>query len=229
MRGLPALMPLASRVPVLPEDERHAVDRVMTQRVFADGEALINHEDDDRSVFLLLEGAARVVIYADDGKLIEFHEAGPGEMFGELAAIDGSPRSASVIAKGEVRAGVIAQRDFEALLRERPGFALAMLKHLSGQVRRLLERVTEFSTLLVRQRLIRELLRMAEARGAQGDAVVIPRPPTHFDLAARISTHREAVSREMSTLAKRGLILRKDRALAIPSLEALAEALDDEP
>lgn len=228
MRGLPPIMPSASRVPLLPDEERRAVDRVMTQRVFADGEALINHEDDDRSVFLLLEGAARVVIYADDGKLIEFHEAGPGEMFGELAAIDGAPRSASVVAKGEVRAGVITQRDFEALLRERPGFAVAMLRHLAGQVRRLLERVTEFSTLLVRQRLIRELMRIAEAHAGQGDAATILRTPTHFDLAARISTHREAVSREMSVLAKRGLVQRKGRSLTIPSLARLAAALDED-
>jgi CRP-like cAMP-binding protein len=228
MRGFLSIMPTGGRAPVLPEEERGAVDRVMTVRVFADGEALINHEDDDRSVFLLLEGTARVVIYADDGKLIEFHEAGPGEMFGELAAIDGAPRSASVVARGEVRAGIITQRDFEALLRDRPGFAVAMLRHLAGQVRRLLERVTEFSTLLVRQRLIRELLRIAEARGIQEDKALIARPPTHFDLAARISTHREAVSREMSMLAKRGLVVRKERALAIPSVSALMEALDDE-
>jgi len=69
-------MSQSSQVALLPEVERRAVDRVMTQRVFADGEALISHEASDRSVFLLIEGAARVVIYADDGKLIEFHDGG---------------------------------------------------------------------------------------------------------------------------------------------------------
>ena len=65
------------------------------------------------------------------------------------------------------------------------------------------ERVYEFSTLVVRKRLIRELLRLAEDNEQREGSASISPAPTHFDLAARISTHREAVSREMSALAKR--------------------------
>ncbi len=79
----------------------------------------------------------------------------------------------------------------------------------------------EFSTLIVRRRLILELLRRAEERNEAGHQARIDPAPTHFELAASISTHREAVSREMSTLAKRGLIERRGRSLMLRDLAAL--------
>jgi hypothetical protein len=86
-------------------------------------------------------------------------------------------------------------------------------------VRLLTERVYEFSTLVVRKRLIKELLRLAE-QGGENDARIDP-APRHFDLAARISTHREAVSREMSALAKKRFIGKRGRALVLLDVAAL--------
>ncbi|MCU6313095.1 helix-turn-helix domain-containing protein, partial [Enterobacter cloacae] len=81
------------------------------------------------------------------------------------------------------------------------------------------------STLVVRKRLILELLRRAEEIGPVNGQVSVDPAPTHFELAAKISTHREAVSREMSALAKRGLVERRNGRLMLrdlPALEVLA-------
>ena len=86
------------------------------------------------------------------------------------------------------------------------------------------DRVFEFSTLVVRKRLVCELLRRADENGRpSGETIAISIPP-HFELAAQISTHREAVSREMSALAKRGLIERRGTNLILRDLRGL-EAL----
>ena len=102
-----------------------------------------------------------------------------------------------------------------------PTFAWMLLEHLSAQLRRMTERVYEFSTLVVRKRLILELLRWAEEIGPVDGQVSISPAPTHFELAAKISTHREAVSREMSALAKRGLIEKRGNRLVLRDLAAL--------
>jgi CRP-like cAMP-binding protein len=100
----------------------------------------------------------------------------------------------------------------------------ALLQHLSGLLRRMTDRVFEFSTLVVRERVICELLRRADEMGqSEGGMTVIP-IPRHFELAATISTHREAVSREMSLLAKKGLIKRRGDNLLLRDRAAL-EAL----
>jgi CRP-like cAMP-binding protein len=110
---------------------------------------------------------------------------------------------------------------------KRPSFAHATLLRITAQVRALIERIHDFSTLLVRDRLIREILRLAEPEGG-GERYVIRRPPTHFDFAARISSHREAVSREMSRLQKRGLLRKTDKKLVLPYRDRLEAELNSE-
>ncbi len=102
-----------------------------------------------------------------------------------------------------------------------------MLEHLSAQIRRLTERVFEFSTLLVRDRLIRELLRLAEASGGQEGGAEIRPAPTHFELVHRISSHREVVSRELSALAKAGLVEKREGALMVSDLDQLRSLIAD--
>lgn len=209
-----------------PEDLAALRERLV-ERDYRRGVEMISYRDRSRSVLVLLDGYARVVIHGADGRMVDYHEAGPGAAFGEIAAIDGLERSASVVATTEVHAGLLRLEDFETLM-SRPGFSRAILLRLTGQVRSMIERIHEYSTLLVRDRLIRELLRLSEdAEG--GDAAVIGRPPTHFGLAARISSHREAVSREMSRLAKEGLVKRDGRTLAIPSRQRLADEMTAPP
>ena len=92
-------------------------------------------------------------------------------------------------------------------------------------MRRMTERIYEFSTLVMRKRLVRELLRLAEPDGSvAARASIRPAQPDFSDLAARISTHREAVSREMSALAKLKLIEKRKGLLVLPDIGRL-EAL----
>jgi CRP-like cAMP-binding protein len=210
----------------LDDDDRAELDRLLKRRRFERGAELISWQDQSRSMFVLLEGYVRVVIYSAEGRVVDFHEAAPGAAFGEIAAIDGKGRSASVVAATEVEVGVLSHADFETMMK-RPGFAHATLLRITAQVRALIERIHDFSTLLVRDRLIREILRLAEPEGG-GERYVIRRPPTHFDFAARISSHREAVSREMSRLQKRGLLRKTDKKLVLPYRDRLEAELNSE-
>lgn len=192
-----------------------------TTHSYGHDELIIAHGDSGRDVFFLLEGRARVTLFSEDGKEIAYRDITPGDIFGELACIDGRSRSASVVALEATRAARISGAAFRELVESHPNLAWTLLEHLSTLLRRMTDRVFEFSTLVVRKRLILDLIRQAEEIGPVGGRAVIDPAPTHFELAARISTHREAVSREMSALAKRGLIAKRGHSLVLNNLAAL--------
>jgi len=197
-------------------------------RRYAPQELILAHGDSGRDVFFILEGRARVTLYSMNGREIFFGERGPGDIIGEMGAIDGKARSASVVAIEATRAAKLPALAFRSLTADHPDFSWALLEHLSAGMRHLTERVFEFSTLVVRRRLILELLRRADEPDRAKGQISISPAPTHFELAASISTHREAVSREMSSLIKRGLIERSGRKLMLRDVVALATLAEEE-
>ncbi len=195
--------------------------RLWLRRRRVRGEPILFHGETDRDVFFVIEGRARASVSSADGKSVAFKEFVAGDVFGEFSAIDGAPRSANVVAVTDMTVARLPAAGFERLVAEDPGFAWALLRHVTELSREMNARVVEYSTMLVRERLVRELIRLARIGVAVGDGVEIAPPPTHQDIAARISTHREAVSREMSRLAKAGLLGREAGKLVIPDLERL--------
>ncbi len=187
------------------------------------GSELLSYKDTSRDVFFLIVGRARVKIYGADGRSVVFHDLAAGEMFGELAAIDGGTRSASIEALEACRAASLKPEQFDLLLSREPSVARAVLRDLAGTVRRLSERVLEFSTLVVQNRIQAELLRLALTSGGGTRPVTVLTPaPTLADIAGRVATHREAVSRELSRLATLGIVRREASGLAILNVERLA-------
>ncbi len=101
------------------------------------------------------------------------------------------------------------------------------MKQLAGSVRGLTERVFEFSALAVRNRVHAELLRLARNHMTGENTSKIQPAPTHAELASRISTHREAVTRELNRLSKDGLIERQASSLVIHDVERLANLVQN--
>ncbi len=208
----------------LSEADRAALAARWSAHGYRADELIISHGDTDRDVFFLLEGRARVTLFSEDGREIAYRDLLPGDVFGELAAIDGRERSASVVAIEPARAARLSAVAFRDLVQANPNLGWSLLQHLSGLLRRMTDRVFEFSTLVVRKRLILELLRRASDTAPTGRQASLTPAPTHFELAAQISTHREAVSREMSALAKKKLVEKRGNRLELHDLAAL-EAL----
>jgi len=112
---------------------------------------------------------------------------------------------------------------FRRLLHEHAVVCDRMLLRLVSSVRDLTERVFEFSTLGVQNRVHAEVLRLARQAGVDGNTARIDPAPKHTDIASSISTYREQVTRELSAMAKQGLIQRSGGALVIPNVERLEE------
>jgi len=116
---------------------------------------------------------------------------------------------------------------FQDLLRSHPEVAFAVLCGLTELVRHLSDRVVEFSTLGVNNRIHAELLRLAKEYPGDGAVVEITHPPTHADIASRVSTRREAVTRELSRLSEMGLVERRGKSLVVRDLKRLARMIDE--
>src|SRR5262245_26141587 len=185
------------------------------------GQQLVDYEDSSTDVFFLTEGRLRVIVYSVEGKAMLFTDLKPGAMFGEIAAVDRAGRSAGVEAIESSTVASLAADQFEALLLREPQLALATLKHVAAEVRRLSERVVEFSTLVVHNRIQAELLRVAAEAGQHESQVLLAPTPSLSEIADRISTHREAVSRELSRLASVGLLRREGPNLRITDVARL--------
>jgi CRP/FNR family cyclic AMP-dependent transcriptional regulator len=189
------------------------------------GELIIGHKDQSRDVLFLLTGLARVNVYSVSGRQVSFRDIRPGDVVGELSAIDDRPRSATVESLQPSTFMVMPQAVFHDVLQSHPPVLFAALRHLTTQVRALTERVFEFSTLAVRNRVQAELVRLAREHGGI-DAVIEP-APTHSDIASRISTHREAVTRELNRLEDLGIIAREGRTLRVKNLSRLKAMVQD--
>ncbi len=211
----------------LPAAELAAVAQRCRWRRYQPKQEIVSYQEDACDVDFIVEGAVRVTIYSFSGREVAFRDLGAGESFGELAAIDGGPRSASVVALADTLIACLPAETFWELLRSHPSVAEATLRRLARLVRRLSDRVVELSTLGVTNRIHAELLRLARAHRCEGGRAFISPAPTHAEIASRISTHREAVSRELSELARAGVIERRNGTLLIRDLEQLARMVDE--
>jgi CRP-like cAMP-binding protein len=207
----------------LPEKTLERLQLQCRWRRYQAGEAIVGYLDSSDDVFFIISGEVRVTIYSLAGKVVSFRELGPGEVFGEYPAIDRGPRSASVEARTSCLVASLPGAAFRDLIVSEPAVAQAMLPQLVMKIRALTTRVYEFSTLAVSNRIQAELLRLASMAARDGKCVRISPVPTHTEIASRVSTHREAVTRELTRLSRIGLIERERNALLVKDVERLAE------
>lgn len=194
---------------------------------YPQGMLVLGEGDGDADLFFLLRGAVRAAVFTLNGKEVAFRNIGPGDCFGELAAIDKGPRTASIVAHTDVIVARLASRDFDSMISGDSEFAVEMLALLAGKLRELSSRVVEYAELNGAQRVRRALLRLARENRTGLDEAVISTPPTQGELATTILVRREVVAREMASLTRRGALVRDGGALRIASirvLEAIAVA-----
>lgn len=196
-------------------------------RRHARGEHVLHHQESTSDIFFVLEGRVRVVIYAPNGRDVSFRDLGVGDMFGELAAIDQQPRSASVVAIEDCALASFGRETFLRLVDSQPAVARSLLTHFVRLIRRYSHLVYELSAIGVEERVRAELLRLAYEHLSGEDSARFDPAPTLSDVAARIGTTREAVSREISRLTRDGIVTRQGKALTVNSLSALAERVQD--
>lgn len=220
-RTLDSIPVLAS----LPAAARRALEKTVRWREYAAQEQIIDRDSDTNDVYFIVSGRVRVVNFSYAGREVSYDEIGAGTVFGELAAIDGAPRSASVVALEKTTTAALPPKEFERLIKENPDFALSIMKRLVEIVRGSTSRIMDLSTLGAPGRIYAELLRMAVASETDESARIEP-VPVHADIASRVGSTRESVTRAISELTRRGLIEREGDALVIADVEQLRDLIE---
>ena len=211
----------------IPEAERELLARQLNWIRYGAGEQIISHLDQSTDVFVVVSGAVRVVIYSLAGREVTFRNIEAGQYFGELAAIDGLPRSATIVAIDDSIISSMSAETFWQVLHNYPDAVTCLVKDLTESVRSLTERVFEFSALAVRNRIHAELLRLARGHMIVENEAVITPAPTHTDIASRISTRREAVTRELNDLGRAGIVERRRGVLVICDVGKLTRMVQE--
>jgi CRP/FNR family transcriptional regulator, cyclic AMP receptor protein len=211
----------------LSESERRIVATQCTWATYRPHVEILGEGESSTDIFFVADGEVSAKSFSSGGREVTLNTIGSGKMFGEFSAIDGQPRSASIITITNATIARMTSGAFRDLLSQHPGIALLFSEHLVGKIRLISNRVFEYSTLPACNRIRAELLRMCGQMVNGGGIISIDPAPSHYELATRLSTHREAVSRELSFLASRKVIelgRRRIRVLDMERLVALAEA-----
>ncbi len=190
-------------------------------------EWIIDYHDESNDVFFVISGVARVKLLALSGREALLREINAGEFFGELAAIDGQPRSAGIVAVTDVTVAQMPASVFRQILRENPDIGEQVMALMARQIRNLVTRVHEFTSLDAKYRIYAELLRLAKPVAGNPDQALISPPPAHTEIAARVSIRREAVAREIKALERAGVVGRRTGALVLTDTVLLRKMIDD--
>jgi CRP/FNR family cyclic AMP-dependent transcriptional regulator len=212
---------------LLTPGELDALAGLCAWRDFAKDQQVVSQDMPGNDVHFVAQGRVRVTIFAAGGQEVAFRDLGAGKSFGELSAIDGQARSASVVAVEPSCIASLSRERFWEVLREHPSVTEQLLRQLAALIRNLTERVVDFSTLAVRNRIQAELVRMAREAGVAGNQATLSPAPRHADIASRVSTNREAVARELAELGRKGLVGKRRGALVLVDVQRLARMVED--
>lgn len=193
----------------------------------ARGEYVIRRDATDRDVYFVIAGMVRVGAAAGRGRQIIFRDLAAGELFGIHSAIDGKARLADVVAVRESLLAAMPPEVFRAILASHASVRERLLRRLTGSVRDLTERLLDLGAQPVQSRIWLELLRLARDAGVKDNAARIEPAPPHKDIASRVGTSREEVSRELSRLARLKLIERVGRTLVLRDVAELQRLAGD--
>lgn len=196
-------------------------------RDYGEHELVIDIEDESTEVRFILSGSVRIIVRIAIGKEVILGEMGEGSFFGEISAIDDSPRSANVTTLTRTRICTMPASTFREILRECPQVALEIMKMFAARVRLLNTRLAEHSFLQARHRLYSELLRLSRPRAGHGDQRIVSPPPTQRELAERIGSRREVVSRELNSLEREGHVEKARGGIVIANVRELQDRISE--
>jgi len=201
------------------------LDRLLAmagERRFAGGQVIFQKGDPGTSMMAVLDGRVRIGAYSEDGKEIILNIVEPGQIFGEIALLDGRERTADATAMGPTTLLVLDRRDFVPFLERNPKIAVRLLEVVCERVRRTSELVESVAFLDFSARLARLLLRLAESYGEEtGAGTRINLKLSQQDLGNLIATTRESVNRQLNAWQQEGIVRLEQGRITIVDRDAL--------
>jgi len=206
----------------LAEEERARLAALARIKLYKPRESIVEKGDPARELFVLLRGRAKVLTRGAEGADAALNVMGPGQVFGEVALLDGQPRSATVIALEKCEIAVVDVQAFRDFLLASPPVALKLLGVMAGRVRELTTRLEDRAFLDVPARLAKQLLWLAHNHGeptAAGAQIEVRL--SQQELGDLIGATRESVNKHISEWTRSGVLKQGRDRIELLDLEAL--------
>lgn len=219
-----------ARVPLfekLTREELAKLSSLTTRKRFPFATAVFFQDDPSDSLYVVLSGSAKVFRTSEDGRDRILMILRPGDAFGELAMIEGLPRSATVQTLEETEMLVLARKEFEHFAAEHPEFLFKLLQSMCERVRKINEDVLDLSFKDVPYRMLRLLSQLVSRHGENGpEGWRIRMPLTVRELSSMVGSNTETVGRLLDRYESEGLVRRQGPNWVVPDQGALNRALE---
>jgi len=200
-----------------------AVADVVHTRQYAPGQIIFLEGDPCAGFFVVQSGRVKIFKTSPEGREQSLHFVGTGRSFNDVAVLDGGPNPATVMAVEPTTCLVIDRDSMVRLVQTYPALAMAVIESIAARARHLVELVEDLSFRSVQARLAKLLLEQAQASGREDQ---VPRLMTQQEMAARLGTVREVVSRALRALEDRGVIrIQRHRIVILDREELERQAL----
>jgi CRP-like cAMP-binding protein len=195
----------------------------MRSRRFRRGEVIFHIGDPGDALFVILNGEVKISLPSETGDEAILATLRPGDVFGELALLDGAPRSASASALTATETVVLPRDRFRELIATETGFRDALLASIAGELRRLTTHVEELHFLDITGRLAARLVRLAQEGGAPAPdgSVRLRTNLTQADLASMVGCTRQSVNKLLGQFTDDGLVRLERDAIVLTDLDGL--------
>ena len=201
----------------LPESELVGIQDICTTRKYPKNSMIILEEEMGDVVFIVMSGTVKITRVNDEGKEVILAMLGSGEVFGEMAILDGESRSANALSQENCEVITINREDFLNLLKTNNRVSLNLMTEFAIRLRKTDQQIEALSLDDAEHRIGVSILNLAEDMGViRHGAVTVENLPYQQDIANMAGTSRETVSRVMKIFEERGLITKSGHRLSIP-------------
>jgi CRP-like cAMP-binding protein len=200
----------------LTEADFSSLAKVANRRRYPKDSVVFFENEQGDFFFMILEGRIKVTILGDDGREVILSLLGSGDFFGEMALLDNEPRSATAIAVEDTELLSLHRNDFQAVLSDNRSITVGLIKVLTARLRRANHQISTLALLDVYGRVARVIVDMAREEGRRlKDGRIAFRRATHQEIANRIGTTRETVTRMLKDLERQGMIHIEGREIIV--------------
>jgi len=205
----------------LSDQELEKIAGLGIRKKYKKGSIILLEEETGAALFVIITGKVKIVRMDDDGREVILSILGESDFFGEMAILDGLTRSASVVATSKSELFMIHRRDFLKLLNDYPMVAIALLREMTGRLRKADTQIKSLSLKDAAGRVANVVLQLADEVGMfRKGRVEIDELPLQQDLANMAGTSRETISRMIHKFIKKGYLQLQGNKLIINDYES---------
>lgn len=226
--SIPALLREHVLLRHLPEKELDKLGKLAKVKSYDSGQTIFMKGDKARGMMVVLSGGVRIGASSPEGKEVVLNTIHPGEVFGEIALIDGVERTADAVTMEPTELLILDRKDFLPYLENHPDISIRLLQLMCKRIRTTSEQLEDFSFLDLRRRIAKRLLYLADTDYAETDEdgkIVIK--ITQQDLSAMMGTTREAVNKQLRILIDENVVAQQRGSITLHSLELLDAVLEE--